>query len=300
LAGVFLLTTPYALLSARTFLHGDENGFGGIFGVRGMTYYNNFPPSLTEPFSVTILAALNPLGLLVFALSLIVAFRSRRPGDLLLLSFIVPFYMMLTYKSSPMLRHILPVLPFIFLLCAGALSTPYFWSWRTGPAGPVLLGAVALTWVGLSASAIERMSRVDTRVQAEQWVKANVGREAIAIPTYAPYRYTPAIDSSNLYLLHDSEQDWSSMVGSENAQYLEKAKPEYLLMVEPEYRVNGRSDDRQNYKYAFTAGLAANRNYLVAKLFREPFRILGVSFYPRFPTEDWNYPSPEILIYKRK
>ncbi len=70
-------------------------------------------------------------------------------------------------------------------------------------------------------------------------------------------------------------------------------------MVEPEYRPSGRSDDKVELKQAFMAAIANNRNYSLYKRFSEPFRLLGIRFSPDFPTEDWNFPSPEILIYRR-
>jgi hypothetical protein len=284
----FLVTTPYALLSFGTFLHGDQNGFGGLFGARGLMYYNNFPSSLIEPFSIGSLAAMNGLGLLTFALALVVLFARRKPQDRILLAFIVPFYLMLIYKASPNLRHILPVLPLVFLACAATLSEPAFLKWRSGPAGPILLGVVALSWLGLSLAAVLRMAKPDTRVQAEEWVKRNVTTETIALPTYFPYRYTPAIDSFHLMPLNY------------DARRLEQAKPEYLLMTEPEYRIDGKTDDKAGLKESFMSSLAGNPNYRLAQRIAEPFQLFGLTFNPNFPTEDWSFPSPEILIYRRQ
>jgi 4-amino-4-deoxy-L-arabinose transferase-like glycosyltransferase len=284
----FVFTTPYAVLSFDTFLNGDKNGFGGIFGARGLMFYNNFPPSLIEPFAVTSLAALNPVGLIAFLLSVVVLFRRRKPSDLLLLSFIVPFYLMLTLKSSPMLRHILPVLPLAFLAMAAALTEKKLLNLRTGPAGRALLGIVALSWLGLSLAGVERMSRTDTRIQTEAWAEANVTTETIALPTYFPYRYTPALDSFKLLPLN---YDY---------RILDRQRPDYLIVTGPEIMVNGRADDKADIKQVFRAGIAANRDYVMVKRLAEPFRLLGVEFDPKFPTEDWNFPSPEILIYRRQ
>jgi hypothetical protein len=287
MVGAFLVTTPYALFSLGTFLNGDQNGFGGIFGRRGMMFYNNFPPSIVEPFALTSLAALNVVGLLAFVLALLVLLSRRKPADLLLLCFTVPFYLMLVLKSSPMLRHILPVLPFVFLACAAALTETSFLKFKTGPAGAVLLGVVALSWLGLSGSAVQRMNVADTRVQAEEWVRGNVTNEGIALPSFFPYRYTPAIDSFNLVVLNY------------DTRIIEQRKPEYLLMTEPEYRVNGNADDKKDAKEALVAAVAANHNYSLFKRFSEPFRLFGQKLDLKFPTEDWNYPSPEILLYRR-
>lgn len=121
-AGAFLVTTPYALLSLPRFLSGDDKGFGGIFGARGLLYYNNFPPSLTEPFLVATPAALGIFGAVLLGLALALALLRRHRPDVLLLWYVVPFYLLLVAKSSTMMRHILPVLPFAFILMAGTLT----------------------------------------------------------------------------------------------------------------------------------------------------------------------------------
>lgn len=93
------------------------------------------------------------------------------------------------------------------------------------------------------------------------------------------------------------------------------------MLVEPEYKVNGNTDDEARLKVDMMYQLAGDRGYasrrypfyprvlevvsdsalryLLFKRFDEPFRILGITLRPFFPTEDWNYPSPEILIYRR-
>jgi Dolichyl-phosphate-mannose-protein mannosyltransferase len=292
----FLVTTPYALLSLPRFLHGDSEGFGGIFGARGLFYYNNFPASLTEPFAATTLTALGIFGTAAFALALIAALARRSRSDVLLLTFIVPFYILAMLKSSPMLRHILPVLPFVFLLIAGTLTAEHNRIARQFGLCPkvrsalavVLVVVVLLSWAVFSLAAVLRMGRVDTRVQSEHWVRQNVTTERILLPTYFPFRYTPAIDSYNI-------------VGvNYNPAGIEDLQPEYIMMTEPEYRVYGRVDGLAKEKTAFASAVWSSPNYEFLLRFAEPFRLDGITFHPSFPTEDWNFVSPEILVFHRR
>ncbi len=296
-AGAFLITTPYTLLSLPRFLSGDESGFGGIFGARGLVYYNNFPPGLVEPFLVATPAALGTLGAVLFGIAVVLAMLRRNESDLVLLSFIVPFYLLLVLKSSTMLRHILPVLPFAFLVMAGVLSEDMTWfvgtrfrivsPVRMSRVGIALLCLLAAYWAGFSLAAVLRMTRTDTRVQVEQWVRANVTTERIVLPTYFPFRYTPAIDSFNV-------------VGvNYDPRAIDDLKPDYIILTEPEFTVSGRTDGQAAQKLGFLAAVRSRPDYVLFRSFSELFRLGPFRFRPKFPTEDWNFPSPEILVYRR-
>ncbi|MEO0078397.1 MAG: glycosyltransferase family 39 protein, partial [candidate division WOR-3 bacterium] len=296
-AGAFLVTTPYTLLSLPRFLFGDKQGFGGIFGARGLVYYNNFPPSLVEPFWVATPAALGIFGAVLFGVAVVLALLRRRGSDLLLLSFILPFYLLLVLKSSTMLRHILPVLPFAFLVMAGVLSEDMTRFWDTIPipfgnrvmsrAALALLCLLAAYWAAFSLAAVLRMTRTDTRVQVEQWVRLNVTTERIVLPTYFPFRYTPAIDSFNV-------------VGvNYDPRAIDDLKPDYIILTEPEFTVSGRTDGQAAQKLVFFGAVQRHPEYRLALRFAEPFRLGPLRFKPKFPTEDWSFPSPEILVYRR-
>jgi hypothetical protein len=293
----FLVTTPYALLSLPRFLSGDEKGFGGIFGARGLFYYNNFPPSLTEPFFVATPAALGIFGAVLFGVAVVFAVVRRRNADLLLLSFILPFYLLLVLKSSTMLRHILPVLPFAFLALAGTLAGDMT-DFRLGKLGRVpkrrlgAFGTAALCllagyWAAFSLSAVLRMTRTDTRVQVELWARANITTERIVLPTWFPYRYTPAIDSFDVVGVNYDPRG------------IEDLNPDYIILTEPEFTVSGRTDAQAAQKLTFLAAVQRHPEYKLAHRFSEPFLLGPLRFRPKLPTEDWNFPSPEILVYRR-
>ncbi|MFO7651297.1 MAG: glycosyltransferase family 39 protein [bacterium] len=285
-SAAFLLSNPYSLLSLPRFLSGDAQGFGGIFGARGLFYYNSYPPSLVTPLWSTA-STLGILGssALVIALAVLLFRRSR--ADRLLLLFILPFYLLLFLRASPMMRHFLPLVPFLCLALAGALRQRDLCGLRVGPAGPVLLGLVAAGVLALSASGVARMARPDTREQAAAWLDANAGRELILLPTWFPFRYTPAIDSLNV------------VAANYNPVALADLQPRYVMMVEPEYRVWDRRDPQAAQKTGFRAAVERDPAYRLLRRFRDPFKLFGLDLAPRFPAEDWDFTSPEILLYRR-
>lgn len=285
LAG-FLVANPYALLSLPRFLSGDAQGFGGVFGARGLLYYNNFPPSLvTPPWSTA--SALGVAGAIALVLALAVLMVRRGRADRLLLSFVLPCYLLLFLRASPMMRHFLPLVPFLCLTLAGALGRRDVLGLKVGPAGSVLLGAAALGMLALSVSGVARMVRPDTREQAAAWLEANAGRELILLPTWFPFRYTPAVDSLNVVAANYSPVALADL------------KPAYVMLVEPEYRVWDRRDPQAGQKVVFRAAVERDPAYRLTRRFSEPFKLFGVDLAPRFPAEDWNFTSPEILLYRR-
>lgn len=115
---LFLVTTPHAAISWREFLFGDKDGFGGLFGSSGLFTYNKHPSNILKPFTVGLYHSLRlPLFLLALS-SLIYSLYIRKLSLLILLSFIIPFYIIMIISPSPHLRHTLPVLPFIAIMMA--------------------------------------------------------------------------------------------------------------------------------------------------------------------------------------
>jgi hypothetical protein len=150
------------------------------------------------------------------------------------------------------------------------------------------LGAAALWLFAFSVAGVLRMTRADTREQAAQWVSQNAGRDLIVLPTWFPFRYSPAIDSANVVAVNYQ------------AAAIGQLKPRFVLMVEPEYRVWDRRDPQAALKTGFRAAVERDPAYRFERRFREPFGLFGLDLAPRFPAEDWDFTSPEILLYRRQ
>jgi hypothetical protein len=291
----FLFTTPYALLSTGEFLHGDKNGFGGIFGSRGLMYYNNYPANLLTPFTVATLQSLRlPMALLCL---LGITWRSirRRAADIIMLCFIVPFYVLLIIKASPHLRHVMPVLPFIVLLSAAALADPPGFMKRPLIRYPAwLLAAAVFMYTALFSMAyVGRLTPVDTRIASADWVKSNLPAEAtIGLATYFPWNYTPPVEA-----VHDREK---IMITGYDYDNLLQQKPAYFIITEYEFREYAYSRGSRYQARQFVDRLFQERDYILVKEFNRDFSALGVRFHPFFPNLDWNPVNPRIRIYHRR
>lgn len=291
----FLFTTPYALLNPGEFLHGDANGFGGIFGDRGLMYYNNYPPNLLTPFSVATLQSLRlPLALLCL-LALIWRSIRHRTADVTLLCFIVPFYVLLVAKASPHLRHVMPVLPFIGLLAAAALVDPPGPMKRKLIRCPIwALGVGVFAYTGLFSMAyVGRLTPIDTRIASAEWVKSNIPPDTtLGLATYFPWNYTPPVEA-----VHDREK---IMITGYDYDILLKQKPAYFIITEYEFREYAYSRGSRYQARQFVDRLFQERDYALMNEFSRDFSALGFRFHPSFPNLDWNPVNPRIRVYRLK
>ncbi len=309
--GTFLITTPHSLFSLREFLFGYADGFGGIFGTKGLIAYNSYPTNLIKPLGYIFYYSLR-LPLMILALFCIgYAIKRRSLSDKILLSFLIPFYILLVISPSPHLRHSLPVLPFIALFIAGAIIG------FTGEIrnnylryGLICYTFVAFVYTFLFTVAItNRMKYPDTRYEFADWVFKNIPRgTSIATATMMPFRYTPPIErplyDGNGFGCRDDEYFaglyYNLMKVNYDYNLLLKLSPEYFFITEVECRefpynqvgkVNARNFIRQLFNQT---------HYKLVRVFQRRFSILGVNFEPSFPNTDWNPVSRKIYLFKRK
>ncbi len=289
---VFFLTTPYSLLSFNEFLNGDANGFGGIFGRRGLFYYNAYPTNLISPFTSATYHSLR-LPLTLFSLlSILYLIYKRREGDLLLLFFIIPFYLMLIYRASPHLRHILPVLPFLTISTSRMLFD-LFSQKRLKPYKPLIIGIGAFTvfyTLIFSLAMLKRFTPHDTRTESADWVKENIPQEAtIGLASFFPWNYTPPIDLITEKIV----------LTGYNYENLLRLAPEYFLLTEYEEREFSNARESPIECERFLKKLFTQKDYQLIKEFSRDFEIFGVKFCPKFPNLDWNPINPRIYLFQR-
>ncbi|MFH1038554.1 MAG: glycosyltransferase family 39 protein [PVC group bacterium] len=178
-AAIFLAGSPYTLLDAGSFARQikDEilapqfvSGFHLLPGLqtpRGWLYHIvfSFRYGMGWPLEV--------LALVGVGLAVLRAIRGRIP-ERLLLSFILPFYLALSFQKSCFIRYTTLLLPFLCLLAAVLLV-----SLRSRGKCPAVLLALlsasimlepALRIIGLD----QLLSRPDTRNLAGDWMEGNI------------------------------------------------------------------------------------------------------------------------------
>ncbi|MCX7994197.1 MAG: glycosyltransferase family 39 protein [candidate division WOR-3 bacterium] len=307
---VFLFTTPHSILSWREFLFGNPDGFGGIFGEKGLFAYNRYPTNPFKPFIYVIYYSLRiPLAVLAF-ISLGYVIYRRNTSDKIILSFLVPFYVIMAISPSPHLRHALPALPFLAI----AIATSIISLARVIKNRFLLYSFAGFTAIALiytflfTIAMLDRMNLPDTRLVAADWIFKNIpARTPFGVATVMPFRYTPPIEMPgydgndfgptdekillNLYYIFiKTNYDYYSLL---------HFCPEYFLISQVECEelpynevgeVNGRNFIRQ---------LFSQKHYKLIKIFERKFNILGFKFHPDFPNLDWNPVSQKIYLFKK-
>jgi hypothetical protein len=117
-------------------------------------------------------------GGLLFTLA--TAVMRRRKSDLLLLSWIVPFFLIAGGMEVKFLRYVLPLVPFLCLVAAHLFSDLYDrlrGNWRRLATGVIVLVVACSAFSSLAHVSI--YSRPHPILRATDWVNANVGPEEI-------------------------------------------------------------------------------------------------------------------------
>jgi hypothetical protein len=186
----FLCTTPYALFEWHRFwtdvqfeMHHYSTGHPGAEGSDTWRWYlDRF--LLSDPFT----------GILMGA-GILYAVRRRRPTDLVLLSFILPYYLLMAIQVVRFERALMPIVPLGAVL-AGRLAADILGARAPQLIGPAI-GAVAggglLVALTLSAAdALDydrRLTLTDSRAAARDWIMANIPANARIVEEF----YTPTL-----------------------------------------------------------------------------------------------------------
>lgn len=290
---VFFLTTPHAIFSFREFLYGDAHGFGGIFGRRGLLYYNAYPTNILTPFILTTYNSLR-LPLTIFALiSLCYLFYKRNTSDILLLFFIVPFYLMMIYRASPHLRHVLPILPFLMIAQARMLyDFITIKKLRFIRIVVIILSTFTFVYTLLfSLSLVKRMTPIDTRIECAEWLRRRVTNNTlISFAKYFPWNPPLPVEKLTARL---SVVDY-------NYRNLLSQKPDYFIMSEWEYRDFSYTPANELTCQYFVRRIFSEEHFRIVKAFERDFEIFGITFCPKYPNMDWNPVNPKVYVFMPK
>ncbi|MDP2953945.1 MAG: phospholipid carrier-dependent glycosyltransferase, partial [Chloroflexota bacterium] len=133
-AAVFLIAEPYALLDWKTFRSDIVEQSEMVRRVRDYPYTRQYVDTPSYLYQVEQLATWGlglPLGLVAWgglAFTLYSAWRRRGKADLLLLSWVVPYFLVIGSFQVKFLRYLLPLTPFLILMGANMLFRGTDWA----------------------------------------------------------------------------------------------------------------------------------------------------------------------------
>ncbi len=282
-AGVFLLTTPFALLDLPGFLNEMA------FQVRHYTILGHGSASEEASWSAYLSFFYNEAFVyqasLVLAGSILFALLRQRRTDWLILSFPAVGYFFFSSARVYFSRNLMPLLPPLAILSAVLLVAIAGWLWRFAPAdwksskygGSIGISAVSLGLFALFfAFAIQHSIltdryylQPDTRQTAATWIVQN-------IPAGAKLRVEPQtpILPAGRYPGADERRP----IGAHPLEWYKQQGYSYLIASSYHYRDLIATDTE------------AAANY--AALFRDGKMVI------EFPGESNDHPGPTIKIFK--
>lgn len=244
------------------------------------------------------------LGVLLFfamLIGIILAFFKHSPSDLLLLSFIVPYYLLISFSNVRFARYLIPILPFLLVLSARPFFPPKKHLLRE-----IGVFAFILLYIYTSLLSLAYLSSLvgkEPRDVAGSWLKQNLkpgDKVGLLQPSWF---YTPAFIPYNggtmsrrNFLNWAETAPWRiSVIGWDRTRLLE-VSPKYFIVSNFEY-IHPLRLERPS---AVEFWRELEGRYKLERVFKRELRFLGLSFpfVPQAIPEDVLYTFPEIRIYK--
>lgn len=324
----FLLATPGALSNSSRFLADVLLELGLNKEGQGMVFKAT-PPAMLYHLGISLPVGLEwPLYLLClggFAVSL----RQRKPEDVLLWLFILPYFLLLAPAERKYLRYVVPLVPPLLLLAARWIDTGLagrragVWAAVGAVAGCVAL-ASTVAHLGL-------LTAEDPRDAAAAYLKQQAKPEDIVALGADPFFYTPPIHPATgtvkRALFFGGPPIWDAVpegqvrpevfqlpefrvlspsslenTGPLPVAQLEKHHPRFVILSDYEY------EDPERIRRAdpsFTHGIleletVLGKEYHLAKEFRPRPSLLGFTWWRSgIPPHDWRYYMPTVRIWER-
>jgi hypothetical protein len=311
-AVTYLAACPGTVLEWPLFLHHVKSMFINMRGTPDIQFIN-VGPGWLYIIQRNLSVGLGPVMLLLALAGLGYAAWRREPGDAVLASFGVPYYLLMAVASSLYARYDVPLLPLLALwigrLLADGVRRVRVAHLALRAAAIALIAAAFAFTLAHSVTILLPMGRTDPRDQAGRWLARNAPMPTRIGFATKPWFWTPPITpmfpfpAAGPFRAFASEQEMERYVFNLrqpfDAKLLAASRPAVVVMSEFEYA------DRLRLKNPAAAAYfeVLRRDYAKPIIFRAAHPLLGPRSIDGLPTQglphDMLYPSPAILIYRR-
>jgi hypothetical protein len=307
----FVIISPGFVMWHEKFLDGlkyemshAQSGHGLVFVGKGPGWFDILSNTLGYGLGVIMLV------MVVASVGLALARRKRR--DWILLSFMIPYYILISYSQVRFTRYALPLLPPLAIFVGrmmvemNDIAREHSWKLRRW----VWIGLCFFTMAYTATYAVAftgLFNPPDPRDQAAEWIMKNVpAKTTIAFPT-VPWFYSVPLAKeinasvrredryakmrdSKFHLIAKPDLEWDPTL-------ISREKPKYVVVTDFEYE----DPLRLKAKQAMEFWKELNDYYTLAVVFEKQLSIVGINFGPaeRLP-HDLKYQCPTIKVYRRR
>jgi len=295
-AAVFLAATPYLLTNLERF--GSDLRAQSDYLIRyghGPIFISTGPGFIYQAGYV-----LYYMGGIVFQLmvcfGLIYSLVRRRPADLLIFCWIIPYFILISIPTVKFARFFLPLLPFLALLSGRLLTI----EWKTSRRNWIFrsVWAAGACWIFLQGIGIaDLLRRPDIRITAGRWLEDNISSRhrigLIRTETGLVFLDDPVIRTGPGY---PTIKQYKRLLPAL------RDEPEYIIATNFDYRQILRLREKYDIKRArrWEKFLAGDLGYRKVKDFQNDPAFLFFRFGGSFPPHDLIYNRPRIQVFARE
>lgn len=304
----FVLGCPAVLLNPAGLVAGIADEARHVQQGHGLVFANT-PPGLLYHAFFNLRWGLGAPLLLVVLAATAWALRRRSAGDLLLLAFVVPYYLLIGLAQVKFARYTLPLFPPLLLLAGALLTAPTAgWLGRLRMGAGILAAAYALLFsLALDAT----MTRPDPREQAAAFVRRS-GFASVGFAVGPWFSAPPLHPLLAAFNPRAARQAASTAVnprliaadGEWNQAQLLATRPEAVVLSEFDYADALRTGHPPARAYQNTL----HQNYARVRVFAQPMEVFGLRFTNlranhTLPTQnlphDMLYTNPTTVLWYR-
>ncbi|MDX1931737.1 MAG: glycosyltransferase family 39 protein [Capsulimonadales bacterium] len=309
----FLLGCPGALLNFPAFFAGLTEEMGHVAKGHDRVFAGT-PPGFLYHIAFNLAWGIGWPLVIAVLVGVGNALVRRRPGELALLAFTLPYYVLIGMAAVKFARYTLPLMPPLFVLAGGltAISTG-----RVGRMALPALGAGAVYALLMACGFDAVMTRPDPRDRAAAFIREK-GFTSVGFPT-GPWFYSPALNpllganvptAAKKAAAETTEPRLLAADGEWNVDQLRAENPDAVALSE----LNEYADaQRIRFPAAITFLSYLQENYPKQEVFANPVSFLGIPFSrlrtdsglptPGLPTQDlphdMNYTNPTTVVRYR-
>ncbi|MDH7569590.1 MAG: glycosyltransferase family 39 protein [Armatimonadota bacterium] len=304
-AAAFLAGCPGVLLNTPAFLRDFFYEVQHVRTEHGILFWDTPPAWIYHVVSSLRFGLGVPLLLLAGA-GVVAAALRRRPVDLILAAWALPYYLLIGVAQVKFQRYTLPLVP-LLAVWAGVLGAAWLagtgWSRRRTLAA---VGAVALvSWTAGATVAYDLLFVLpDPRDRAAQWIHAHVPPGATLAMASPPWFQHPPLQPWNggtktAAAFQGQRERWPYVfqAGGWTAQRLREEPPDCFVLSDLEIRDHLRLNRPETLPMRqLVAALDAGYD----RFEFAPSSSWPGLFGPGYPPEDWLYPAPTLYVYLAK